>query len=183
MEKFLSGEWITAEWITGIATIFLVLVTAVTLYWQIRQNRFALGIDLLLKMDDRFNRMRASRRKAATYWKKKEAGEDVPVADSAHLDEVLDFFDLLGYFLKLGALDRRAVWNMFYHPAHHWYSDAKDYMTPQRQKDSTIWENFEYLDTQLVSEQMLQRNYEKVHHSIELSKAELLNFLDNESAS
>lgn len=56
-------------------------------------------------------------------------------------------------------------------------------MTPQRQKDSTIWENFEYLDTQLVSEQMLQGNYEKVHHSIELSKAELLNFLDNESAS
>jgi hypothetical protein len=41
--------------------INLVLVTAVAFYFQSRQNRFAFGIDLLLKMDDRFNMMRASR--------------------------------------------------------------------------------------------------------------------------
>jgi hypothetical protein len=44
MAKFLSGEWIAAEWITSIATIALVLVTAIAFYFQSRQNRFALGI-------------------------------------------------------------------------------------------------------------------------------------------
>jgi hypothetical protein len=52
--------------------INLVLVTAVAFYFQSRQNRFAFGIDLLLKMDDRFNMMRASRQKASTYLKEKQ---------------------------------------------------------------------------------------------------------------
>ena len=62
MATFLSGEWITAEWITSIATIVLVLVTAILVlvtagafYFQNRRNRLALGIDLLLKLDDQFD--------------------------------------------------------------------------------------------------------------------------------
>lgn len=179
MVAFLSGEWITAEWATSIATIALVLVTACAFYHQSRQTRFALGIDLLLKLDDRFNMMRASRRNAATYLKEKGTGKDVPVDGSAHLDDVLDFFDLLGYFLKLGALDRRAVWNMFYDKGHHWYSNAEKYMTPQRQIDATIWENFEYLDTQLVTEQMRQRKCNKV--DTDFTENDLVNFLSSES--
>jgi hypothetical protein len=37
-----------------------------------RQNRFAFGIDLLLKINDRFNMMRGSRQKASTYLKEKQ---------------------------------------------------------------------------------------------------------------
>jgi hypothetical protein len=119
MAKFLSGEWITAEWILSIATIALVLVTAglvlvtaIAFYLQSRQNRFALGIDLLLKLDDQFDTpmMRASRRRASTYLKEKQrihTGSDVSIDDLEHsLDAVLDFFDQVGYFLKRGALER-----------------------------------------------------------------------------
>jgi hypothetical protein len=184
MAKFLSGEWIAAEWITSIATIALVLVTAIAFYFQSRQNRFALGIDLLLKMDDRFNAMRTSRQKAATYLKEKQGtGTDVSIDDlEHHLDEVVDFFDQLGYFLKGRALERRAVWSAFYDQVHHWYCNAKDYMTPQRQIDATIWENFEYLNTQLVIEQMRHKR-NNLDTSIELSKEDLVNFLNNESGS
>jgi hypothetical protein len=52
--------------------INLVLVTAVAFYFQSRQNRFAFGIDLLLKINDRFNMMRGSRQKASTYLKEKQ---------------------------------------------------------------------------------------------------------------
>ena len=179
MAKFLSGEWITA-----VGTILLVLVTAIAFCHQSRQNRFALGIDLLLKLDDRFNTMRASRQNAATYLKEKQGirtGIDVSIKDLEHdLDEVLDFFDQLGYFLKRSALERGAVWSAFYDQVHHWYCNAKDYMTPQRQGDPTIWENFEYLNTQLVIEQMRHKR-NNLDPSIELSKEDLLNFLNNES--
>jgi hypothetical protein len=194
MAKFLSGEWITAEWILSIATIALVLVTAglvpVTagaFYLQSRQNRFALGIDLLLKLDDQFDTpmMRASRRKASTYLKEKQGihtRSDVSIDDLEHsLDAVLDFFDQVGYFLKRGALERGAVWNAFYHQVHHWYSNADEYITSQRQRDATIWENLEYLNRQLVAEQMRQCN--DLDPSIKLSERSLLNFLNDESGS
>jgi hypothetical protein len=188
--KGIKPEWITgiATIVLGIATIFLVMVTrdlaqttATAFNSESRHNRFALALDLLLKMDDRFNAMRASRQKAATYWKDKEAGKNVPVARSAYLDDVLDFFDLLGYFRKLGALERLPVWNMFYHHAHHWYSTAEEYITSQRQKDHTIWENFYDLDRELVGEQMRQRNCKDIDPSIKLGKEDLLLFLNNES--
>jgi hypothetical protein len=104
MAAFFSGEWITAEWITSIATIALVLVTAILVLVtaiafgrQSRQNRFALGVDLLLKLDDQFDTpmMRASRRKASTYLKEKQRihnGSNVSIDELEHsLDAVLDF--------------------------------------------------------------------------------------------
>ena len=195
MATFPSGEWISAEWITSIATIVLVLVTAILVlvtagafYFQNRHNRFALGIDLLLKLDDQFDTpmMRASRRKASTYLKEKQRihnGSDVSIDDLEHsLDAVLDFFDQVGYFLKRGALERGAVWSAFYHQVHHWYSNAEEYITSQRQRDATIWENFKYLDTQLVAEQMRHKRT-NLDPSIKLSKEDLLDFLRNESGS
>lgn len=185
MAAFLSGEWIKAD-LTSIATIALVLVTAIAFYCQSRQNRFALGIDLLLKLDDRFNMMRASRQNAATYLKEKQGirtGIDVSIKDLEHdLDEVLDFFDQLGYFLKRGALERGAVWSMFYDQVHHWYCNAEEYITSQRQIDTTIWENFEYLNAQLVDEQMRHKR-NNLDPSIKLSEKDLVNFLNNESGS
>ena len=195
MAKFLSGEWITAEWILSIATIALVLVTAglvlvtaIAFYLQSRQNRFALGIDLLLKLDDQFDTpmMRASRRRASTYLKEKQrihTGSDVSIDDLEHsLDAVLDFFDQVGYFLKRGALERGAVWSAFYHQVHHWYCNAEKYITSERQRDATTWKNFEYLDGQLVAEQMRHKR-NKLDQSIKLSKEDLLDFLRNESGS
>jgi hypothetical protein len=196
--KSVNPELVTsiATILLGIATIFLVLVTRDLVRVTVnafnsesRHNRFALALDLLLKLDVRFNTpmMRASRQKAATYLKDKQGirtGTVVAIKDlEPYLDEVLDFFDVLGYFLKLGALERLPVWNMFYHQAHHWYCNAKDYITPQRQKDPTIWENLYDLNKELVAEQMQQRNCKDVDPSIELSKPDLLNFLDNESGS
>jgi hypothetical protein len=184
MATCLSG-WITAEWATSIATICLVLGAAGTFYFQSHQNRFALGIDLLLKLDDRFNMMRASRQKAATYLKEKQgigAGTDVSIANlERHLDEVVDFFDQLGYLLKHRALDRRAVWSAFYYQVHQWYSNAEKYITSQRQPDATIWENFDYLNTQLVAEQRRHLKCNDVDPSIKLSEKDLLNFLNDES--
>jgi hypothetical protein len=185
MAAFLSGECIKAD-LTSIATIALVLVTAIAFYCQSRQNRFALGIELLLKLDGRFNMMRASRQNAATYLKEKQGirtGIDISIKDlERDLDEVLDFFDQLGYFLKRSALERRAVWSAFYDQVHHWYCNAEKYITPQRQLDATIWENFEYLDKQLVAEQMRHKR-NNLDPSIKLGKEDLLNFLNNESGS
>jgi hypothetical protein len=185
MEEATNAK-LVADWMLSIAAILLVLVIAGAIYLQSRQNRFALGIDLLLDMDDRFNTpmMRVSRRKASTYLKKRGigTGPDVSVADlEHHLDEVLDFFDQLGYFLKRGALERRAVWSAFYHQVHHWYSNAERYITSQRQLDATIWKNFDYLNTQLVAEQRRQLNCNDVDPSIKLSDKSLFHFLINES--
>jgi hypothetical protein len=67
MEEATNAK-LVADWMLSITAILLVLVIAGAIYLQSRQNRFALGIDLLLDMDDRFNTpmMRVSRRKAST---------------------------------------------------------------------------------------------------------------------
>ena len=188
MAAFLSGEWIRSDWPLSIATILLVLATAGVFYLQSRQNRFALGVDLLLKLDDQFDTpmMRASRRRASTYLKEKQrihTGSAVSFDDLEYsLDAVLDFFDQVGHLLKHGALERGAVWDAFYHQVHHWYSNAEEYITSQRQRDATIWENLEYLNRQLVAEQMRHKR-NKLDPSIKLSERSLLNFLNDESGS
>ena len=64
MEEATNAK-LVADWMLSITAILLVLVIAGAIYLQSRQNRSALGIDLLLDMDDRFNTpmMRDSRRK------------------------------------------------------------------------------------------------------------------------
>ena len=94
--------------------------------------------------------------------------------------QYLDFFDQVGYFLKRGALERGAVWSAFYHQVHHWYSNAEEYITSQRQIDATIWENFKYLNAQLVDEQM-RHTSNNLDPSIKLSEKDLLDCLRNES--
>jgi hypothetical protein len=183
MSSYLS-DLPTAEWLTGLATFLLVLVTGIAFFIQSRQNRFALSIDLLLKLEDRFDeqRMQASRGKASTFLRGQQGLDDPSPDWEHHLDAVLDFFDLVGHLLRKGALQKTAVWSVFFYSVHGWYCNAKDHITLERERDSTVWEDLVYLHSELVITQKRQLGCEDHHPSLALKKGDLIAFLEEENA-
>lgn len=74
--------------LTAWAAVATAWVAALALWTQLRSSRFAQGLDLLLRMDERFNSgdMLLARQRAA---KGILEGTDV------HVDVVLDFFEMI----------------------------------------------------------------------------------------
>ena len=82
------------------ATLIGVVVAIWAVIAENKRSRFALGVDLIMKLDDRFNsdKMRKSRRSAA-----------ISLLNGTNNDatEVLDFFETIGYFIRRGAIDKK----------------------------------------------------------------------------
>jgi hypothetical protein len=55
--------------------------------------------------------------------------------------EVLDFLDTLGHLVRIPAIDRRLVWNVFSYLVQGYWVTAKDYVQDERRDDPTIWQN------------------------------------------
>src|ERR1019366_6235676 len=79
-------------------------------YWSAKQReRFKMGIDLILKLGERFESepMRKRRCAAAAALIRNHSAEDPDVSS------ILDFFEELGYLLRRGAIDAQAIDNYF----------------------------------------------------------------------
>ena len=73
--------------------------------------------------------------------------EDHPCKE---LDEVYNYFETVGIYLKVNALDTEMTWATFEHWAvHYWYA-GQTYIRHEREEDHTIWEYYEYLVTTLI---------------------------------
>ncbi len=124
-------------------------ITAVVL--DGRRSRFSLSVDLLLRLDDQFNSatLRAARRLSAEGLL---AGNE-----PAQLDEVLNFFEMVGLLLRRSALDRRMVWQSFAYWVLGYCDAAEPYIAKQRAADHTVWTELEYLQQALVKEEKKHR--------------------------
>lgn len=104
-----------------------------------RRERFKLGIDLILKLGERFESaaMREHRAAAALALRKSDEG-DIPA-----LDSVLDFFEDVAFLVRRGAVDVEAVYEFF----SHWIEIYARASAEYRRSDhgSLVWEGFERL--------------------------------------
>lgn len=122
--------------------VFAGLIIALVVHWsESKRERFALGVDLILRLDSFFNspEFRKTRNEAAAILL---SGGPQKEIKTAPLDEVLNFFEMVGVLMLRGALNDEIAWNVFFSYMHKYKLCAKDYIDAQREKDSTVWEHF-----------------------------------------
>lgn len=139
-----------ADTLAAWGAVAAALIAAVALLVESRRSRFALGVELLLKMDERFSspEMIGLRRKAAVSLQAK-AYDDV--------EEILDFFEMIGLLVRKGALDEEMVWNTFSYWIHRYFQCAKSHIEEARQIDRTTWENLVDLNRMILVTEARER--------------------------
>ena len=160
------------ELIVTLTPIVGVLVAICALIYQIRRSRFSLNVELCLKLEDKFNSpdFRKARSNAAKLILKKQF-------DKA--EDIFDFFETIGYLVREEALDKKIVWSTFFEWVQGYWSSGLKYILDSRQedKDQTIWEDFEYLHTELLK---IQRERGNRSQPELLTNSELVTFLKKE---
>jgi hypothetical protein len=102
----------------------------------------ALRADLLTRQDDRFDSLRRDevRHKAAlTIWRRENLGD---------VEDVLDFFDDIGGYLKRKLLDEESVSDHYSYWVVRYAAFTRDYISRRRDElhSSEYWESFDELD-------------------------------------
>ena len=160
-------NYMTADRITALAAAVGVIVTVWSLQSQLASSRFAVSVDLLGKMDERFNgaAMLKKRTEAATALLKKK--------DYGMADDVLDFFETIGLMMHRGALDEEMVWNTFCYWIDGYWRAAQPYIQSERQGDPVVWTEFEYLEERCLA---FEKRKTRGHNTEEVSLQEFLNY-------
>jgi hypothetical protein len=138
-------NYMTADRITALATAAGVIVAVWGLISQLASSRFAISVDLLGKMDERFNSpgMLQKRREAATALLNKK--------DNGEVDDILDFFETVGLMMHRGALDEEMVWNTFFYWVDGYWRSAQPYIQSERRDDPVVWTEVEYLEERCLA--------------------------------
>ena len=123
-----------AAW-AGLASA-LVAIAAILV--ESRRARLATGVDLLMRLTNQFDsaEMRETRKRAAI-------GLRSHAPDKAN--PIFDFFEMVGYFVKRGILDKEASWFMFGYWVCNYWSAASSHIRDAQAQDPTLWSDFEYL--------------------------------------
>jgi hypothetical protein len=115
-------------------------VGAIVAVWlQNRHARITRSLDLLLRLDAKFDsdRMKDLRRKAAAGF-----------LEGRFVDEayyVLDFFEEAGLLLRMKAIHEEILFESFFHsPPAYWFT-AKKYILDMRRARKELYDNLEYL--------------------------------------
>lgn len=120
------------------------IIAIVALIAESRRSRFSLSVDLILKLDERFNGELISKARKA-------AAKSISDKTYDEVDDVLDFFEMIGMLTRHRALDEKMVWSMFsYWIYHYWYS-TKEYVDETRKKTPTIWSYLAYLHKRMLA--------------------------------
>jgi len=144
---------------TGIGAIWTAMlarrqarVTERSFAEQNERVRLNLEVDLLLRLEDRFDgqHMLATRRRAAKYIKDNFI-VDGSLLEVDHLNrdvwDVLNFFEDLGYFVKIGAVGPHTMWRTFGARSFAYWALSKPAIAKERErmKEPKLYEDWERL--------------------------------------
>ena len=143
-----------------------------------KRARFSMGIDLILRLDNYFNRaeFRKIRNKAAKLLLSEGLHEG---AEMVPLDEVLNFFEMVALLTLRDALNDDVAWNIFFYYMHRYKLCAEDRIDTQRKKDTTVWEHFIEVYERLKEVEKSKRGLSD--KNLSLSNKERKDFLKEES--
>jgi hypothetical protein len=143
-----AGFTLLATWIGVIVAVGGACIAGVTLISTQKSARLSLGIEVLLRLDERFDtkRMRCARSRAAVVLISLLKNEITP--DNERLreaDDILDFFEELGLMFKEGVLNERFLHSYFFTFISTYWEAAEKYISYARQQESAVWGGFKYL--------------------------------------
>lgn len=134
-------QWISAGWPADYLPPLVALAAFLWSLWVFisakRRERFKLGIDLMMKLGERFESttMREHRATAAAALAAKRKG------NITALDSVLDFFEEVAFLRRRGAVDVEAVYEYF----SYWLELYGRSTTLYRADRALVWEGFNRL--------------------------------------
>jgi hypothetical protein len=139
---------------------FFSFVAIILTCFQLRQFRFAHGVDLIFDLDRQFQTpdLLKARRLSAIALMYHKSTED--------LDEVLDFFETVGILVRRNAVDAEIAWSYF----SYWvlrYADLTKGHIEERRKaelDETYWQDFELLVNRLTKIEIRKRHLKSLPH-------------------
>lgn len=137
------------------AAIITAIVAIVSIIIERKRTRFSMSVDLLFKLNDEFNSPKLLRNRIRAA-KSANTGR----INGGQVDDILDFFETVGYLVRRGALDKDMVSSSFYYYLHYYYLLTQDYRSETRKKDCTIWEDFELIHNKLVLHEKRQHKCE-----------------------
>ena len=164
----------TFDLLKALAPWVAIVLSVIILYVQLKRARFSQSVDLILKLEQRFNKdedMIEARRKAA------EALRVNPVSPSPDIEDVLDFFETLALLVRRKALDKEMVWHTFYYWMHRYWLLSKAYIREKQESKPTFWEDYVRLEEQVIA---IERKKSKSNADIDLPKDEPEEFIREE---
>lgn len=131
--------------VIAIASLIVVGATAVFVWRQARELRFALQVQSLLAVEERFNgrEYRRCRHLAARQLQTNDPGADA--------DDVLDFLEMLGLLVRRKALDVEMVYHTFFYWIDGYWRAAKVLIERERGRDPRVWENLHDLHNRVLA--------------------------------
>ncbi len=150
----------TADAITATATIVLAVTAIVAVIWQTRSFRLSLAADLSMKLDDRFQdkEFAALRSRAARALKEHTA--------EGEAEDVFDFFETIGMFIRLRALNAEIVHSLFFHWINLYWVAGRDHIRKRQSISKALWRDFESLYNKVLD---IERQKDPASKDIELS--------------
>ncbi len=148
----LTASVVTA-WATilaAIAAFFAVGATVRSTAKQIDNSRFVLGVDLLFKMDERFNSKGMKRTRSEGARALLDRGEQLSTARYENADDILDFFETLGLMTRRGALDKEMVWSTFFPWIEVYWLASQEYVKSEMIEELETWKDFKNLYERMV---------------------------------
>ena len=131
--------------IIALAAALAAIAAAIAAAWQAYLLRFSLKVESLFAVEKRFNEpeYRRSRHLAARQLQMNRPESDV--------DDVLDFFDMLGLLVRRGAIDEEMVYHTFFYWVDGYWRAATDVIQRERQKNERVWEDLPRLYERLLA--------------------------------
>lgn len=113
------------------------LIVAIVAMRQLSFNRFALGVETVLKLDERFEKEFVPKRIAAAI-----ALKNLTEVNKPEIEPILDFFETVGLLARRKAIDEELVWSTFFYRFYGYYRLCKEIIDKQRsngQVQDLLW--------------------------------------------
>ena len=135
--------------ITAIAAVVASIVAIYAIWSENRRSNFILGMDLIMRLDDRFfgDPFKRTRQKAAGRLLSSDFDYGSP--DSEPLDDVLDFFEMLAMLDSKKVLDKKSIWTNFFYWLDNYFTASKSYIAYNRKSMPLLWTEIDRLHSDL----------------------------------
>lgn len=166
------------EAISAWAALIAAIAALYAVWIESRLARRSNALQLLVWLDDKFDdKFNVKVKRIANYVKEHAESHTNEVEFTGEivddLDDVLEFIDMMGYFLKSKVLDKNSIWNNFSALILGLWFWTKNYLEKEK-KRGIQWENISYL-----SKEMLEIEKRKTKKSLlEIERAKKKNFMD-----
>jgi hypothetical protein len=138
--------------------VIVALITSGIAIWALqsaaKSSSASLGVDALFRLIDQWGSdAMAKKRAAAAKWRLAKTGVvQTRQAEVDYTNDVLGFFEFVGYLLDENAISLNGVWvNLSDDAVATWYA-YKPFIDADQNDDKTLWEDFQKLEGEMEAE-------------------------------